>query len=178
MNILDGLLGEHAALLTLFEHLEQNAAQMELQRLHESGALLERVVMVHSISEDRICSTPCPQPKAASATSCWPCGPSTSNWRADRIGPTPRNHRRGGGARMSAEDLSTSCASILRLKSGCCSRSPHVRSARRNSKNWALPGSVAACEKLCREAHRPGHVPHLQNCMRGDTFVAQFEHVL
>lgn len=52
MNILDGLLGEHAAILTLFEHLEQNAARMDLQRLHETGALLERVVMVHSIAED------------------------------------------------------------------------------------------------------------------------------
>jgi hemerythrin-like domain-containing protein len=53
MNILDGLLGEHAALLTLFEHLEQNAAHMDLERLHETGALLERVVMVHSMAEDR-----------------------------------------------------------------------------------------------------------------------------
>ena len=53
MNILDGLLGEHAALLTLFEHLEQIAAHMDLDRLHETGALLERVVMVHSMAEDR-----------------------------------------------------------------------------------------------------------------------------
>jgi hemerythrin-like domain-containing protein len=53
MNILDGLMGEHAAMLTLFEHLEQNAAHMDLQRLHETGALLERVVMVHSVAEDR-----------------------------------------------------------------------------------------------------------------------------
>jgi hemerythrin-like domain-containing protein len=52
MNILDGLMGEHAVMLTLFEHLEQNAAHMDLQRLHEAGALLERVVMVHSIAED------------------------------------------------------------------------------------------------------------------------------
>jgi hypothetical protein len=41
MNILDGLMGEHAVMLTLFEHLEQNAAHMDLQRLHEAGALLE-----------------------------------------------------------------------------------------------------------------------------------------
>ena len=53
MNILDGLLGEHVALLTLFEHLEQNAAQMDLERLHETGALVERVVVVHSMAEDR-----------------------------------------------------------------------------------------------------------------------------
>ncbi|MDR3719156.1 MAG: hemerythrin domain-containing protein [Bryobacteraceae bacterium] len=53
MNILDGLLGEHAALLTLFEHLEQTAARMDLERLHEAGLLLERVVMAHSIAEDR-----------------------------------------------------------------------------------------------------------------------------
>jgi hemerythrin-like domain-containing protein len=53
MNILDGLLGEHAALLTLFEHLEQTAAHMDLERLHEAGLLLERVVMAHSIAEDR-----------------------------------------------------------------------------------------------------------------------------
>jgi len=52
MNILDGLLGEHAALLTLYEHLEQNAAHMDLRRLRETGALLERVVMVHSVAED------------------------------------------------------------------------------------------------------------------------------
>lgn len=45
-------MGEHAAMLTLFEHLEQNAAHMDLERLHETGALLERVVMVHSIAED------------------------------------------------------------------------------------------------------------------------------
>jgi hemerythrin-like domain-containing protein len=53
MNILDGLLGEHAALLTVFEHLEQNAPHMDLERLHEAGLLLERVVMAHSIAEDR-----------------------------------------------------------------------------------------------------------------------------
>ena len=53
MNILDGLLGEHAAMLTLFEHLEQSAARMDLERLHEAGLLLERVVMAHSIAEDR-----------------------------------------------------------------------------------------------------------------------------
>jgi hemerythrin-like domain-containing protein len=53
MNILDGLLGEHAALLTLFEHLEQSAPRMDVERLHETGVLLERVVMVHSIAEDR-----------------------------------------------------------------------------------------------------------------------------
>jgi hemerythrin-like domain-containing protein len=53
MNILDGLLGEHAAVLTLFEHLEQSVAHMDLERLHETGALVERVVMVHSIAEDR-----------------------------------------------------------------------------------------------------------------------------
>lgn len=40
-------------MLTLFEHLEQNAARMDLERLHETGVLLERVVMVHSISEDQ-----------------------------------------------------------------------------------------------------------------------------
>jgi len=53
MNILDGLLGEHAVLLTLFEHLEQRAARMDLARLHEAGLLLEQVVMAHSIAEDR-----------------------------------------------------------------------------------------------------------------------------
>lgn len=45
-------MGEHAAMLTLFEHLEQNAAHMDLRGLNEAGALLERVVMVHSIAED------------------------------------------------------------------------------------------------------------------------------
>lgn len=53
MNILDGLLGEHAAMLTLFEHLEQGATRMDLERLHEAGLLLERVVMAHSVAEDR-----------------------------------------------------------------------------------------------------------------------------
>lgn len=53
MNILDGLLGEHAAMLTMFEHLEQGAARMDLERLHEAGLLLERMVMTHSIAEDR-----------------------------------------------------------------------------------------------------------------------------
>lgn len=53
MNILDGLLGEHAAMLTLFEHLEQTSARMDLECLHEAGLLLERVVMAHSVAEDR-----------------------------------------------------------------------------------------------------------------------------
>ncbi len=53
MNILDGLLGEHAAMFTLFEHLEQGAARMDLERLHEAALLLERMVMTHSIAEDR-----------------------------------------------------------------------------------------------------------------------------
>lgn len=53
MNILDGLLGEHAAMLTLFQHLEQSATRMDLERLHEAGLLLERVVTAHSIGEDR-----------------------------------------------------------------------------------------------------------------------------
>ncbi len=46
-------MGEHAAMLTLFEHLEQGMAHMDLRRLHESGATAERLVMVHSIAEDR-----------------------------------------------------------------------------------------------------------------------------
>jgi len=53
MNILDGLLGEHVALLTVFEHVEHNAAHMDLERLREAGLLLEHAVMVHSIAEDR-----------------------------------------------------------------------------------------------------------------------------
>ena len=53
MNILDELLGEHAALLTVFEHIEQGAARMSLVELRAAGALLERVLMTHSIAEDR-----------------------------------------------------------------------------------------------------------------------------
>jgi hemerythrin-like domain-containing protein len=53
MNILDGLLGEHAAILTLFEHLEQGVARMGLAQLQEAGALLERVLMTHAVTEDR-----------------------------------------------------------------------------------------------------------------------------
>lgn len=40
-------------MFTLFEHLEQSAARMDLERLHEAGLLLERMVMAHSIAEDR-----------------------------------------------------------------------------------------------------------------------------
>ena len=53
MNILDGLLGEHAAILTLFEHLERSVAHMDLAQLQESGTMLERVLMAHSVNEDR-----------------------------------------------------------------------------------------------------------------------------
>src|SRR3974390_2676009 len=53
MNILDGLLGEHAAILTLFEHLERGVAHMDLAALQASGAMLERVLMAHSVAEDR-----------------------------------------------------------------------------------------------------------------------------
>jgi hemerythrin-like domain-containing protein len=53
MNILDGLTGEHAALLTLFEHVEQDSPHMDLERLHETGRLLEHMVMAHSVDEDR-----------------------------------------------------------------------------------------------------------------------------
>ncbi len=40
-------------MFTLFEHLEQGAARMDLERLREAALLLERMVMVHSIAEDR-----------------------------------------------------------------------------------------------------------------------------
>lgn len=40
-------------MLTLFEHLEQGIAHMDLQRLHEAGAVAERIVMVHSSAEDK-----------------------------------------------------------------------------------------------------------------------------
>ena len=53
MNILDGLLGEHAALLTVFEHLEQKSSHMSVDELQEAGALLERLLMAHSVGEDR-----------------------------------------------------------------------------------------------------------------------------
>jgi len=53
MNILDALLGEHAAVVTLFEYIEQGAARMDIDRIHEAGEMLERVLMVHSVAEDR-----------------------------------------------------------------------------------------------------------------------------
>jgi len=40
-------------MLTLIEHLEQALARMDLERLHEAGALVEQVVMAHSIAEDK-----------------------------------------------------------------------------------------------------------------------------
>ena len=40
-------------MLTMFEHLEQGAARMDLERLHDAGLMLERVVMAHAIAEDR-----------------------------------------------------------------------------------------------------------------------------
>lgn len=54
MNILDGLTGEHAALLTVFEHLEQYAPKMDLPHLREAGRLLDRLLRDHSNAEDEL----------------------------------------------------------------------------------------------------------------------------
>ena len=54
MNILDALLGEHAALLTLFEFIDRDSAHMGLDRLHETGLLLERMLLAHATLEDHL----------------------------------------------------------------------------------------------------------------------------
>jgi hemerythrin-like domain-containing protein len=54
MNIVDALLGEHAALLTLLNHVERHAPAWGLRTVKEAGLLLESMIGTHSLLEDRL----------------------------------------------------------------------------------------------------------------------------
>ena len=58
MNIIDALLGEHAALLTVFDHIQKFQAGWELPQFHESSLLLESLLATHAILEDELLFDP------------------------------------------------------------------------------------------------------------------------
>jgi iron-sulfur cluster repair protein YtfE (RIC family) len=54
MNIIDALIGEHAALLTLFGHIERHGPSWGLRAVKDAGLLLESMLMTHGLLEDRL----------------------------------------------------------------------------------------------------------------------------
>lgn len=52
LDLIDLLLGEHAALLTLFRHYENGLATLDLAGVRAAGAALEATLMAHAIDED------------------------------------------------------------------------------------------------------------------------------
>ena len=58
MNIIDALIGEHAALLTVLEHIEKFQAGWQLQQYHEACSLLESLLATHAVLEDELLFDP------------------------------------------------------------------------------------------------------------------------
>jgi hemerythrin-like domain-containing protein len=54
MNLIDGLRGEHATLLTLFNYLEKWSHGWDFARLQEAGAMLEALLLTHAELEDSL----------------------------------------------------------------------------------------------------------------------------
>ncbi|MDX2151795.1 MAG: hemerythrin domain-containing protein [Bryobacteraceae bacterium] len=54
MNIIDALLGEHAALLTVFDHIQKFSSGWDLGHLRETGSLLESLILTHAYLEDEL----------------------------------------------------------------------------------------------------------------------------
>mgnify|MGYP005809852663 CR=1 FL=1 len=58
MNIIDALIGEHAALLTVLDHVEKFQVGWELRQYHEACDLLESLLATHASLEDELLFDP------------------------------------------------------------------------------------------------------------------------
>lgn len=58
MNIIDALMGEHAALTTVFDHMRKYQSSWDLGRYHEAGELLSSLLATHAILEDELLFDP------------------------------------------------------------------------------------------------------------------------
>lgn len=58
MNIIDALLGEHAALLTVFDHVQRFQSGWQLPQFGETCLLLESLLATHAILEDELLFDP------------------------------------------------------------------------------------------------------------------------
>ena len=58
MNIIDALLGEHAALLTVFDHIQRFQPGWQLPQFGEACLLLESLLATHAILEDELLFDP------------------------------------------------------------------------------------------------------------------------
>ncbi len=58
MNIIDALIGEHAALGTVFDHVQKFQAGWSLQQSKETGALLDALLATHAVLEDDLLFDP------------------------------------------------------------------------------------------------------------------------
>ncbi|MBI5283399.1 MAG: hemerythrin domain-containing protein [Candidatus Solibacter usitatus] len=54
LDLIDLLLGEHAALLSLLRYLDNHRPSMDLTALREAARALEAVLMAHAIEEDSL----------------------------------------------------------------------------------------------------------------------------
>lgn len=58
MNIIDALLGEHATLLTVFNHIQKFQAGWDMAQFSETCLLLESLLATHGILEDELLFDP------------------------------------------------------------------------------------------------------------------------
>jgi len=54
MNLIDALLGEHAALYALFDHVQRFVAGWDLAQAKQAGSMLESVLALHAQFEDEL----------------------------------------------------------------------------------------------------------------------------
>jgi hemerythrin-like domain-containing protein len=52
LDLIDLLLGEHAALLSLFRHIDARLSAMDLRQLLAAGETVEAMLMAHGVEED------------------------------------------------------------------------------------------------------------------------------
>jgi hemerythrin-like domain-containing protein len=58
VNIIDALIGEHAAVITVLNHLEKFQVGWELRQYHEACDLLEELLATHACLEDELLFDP------------------------------------------------------------------------------------------------------------------------
>lgn len=58
MNLVDALLGEHAAILTLCDAIEKSLPAWDLNQLRTAGTLLEETLKQHALLEDELLFDP------------------------------------------------------------------------------------------------------------------------
>jgi len=52
LDLIDLLLGEHAALLSLFRHIDARIGSMDLRQVQAAGETVEAMLMAHAVEED------------------------------------------------------------------------------------------------------------------------------